>query len=173
MKTLRRQVFGSMVGLAALLLLGTVALGQGFSSTNSGQPADPVSVTPALAHQITVTPEIKKAFAHGEGIEIKKVTGTTTGFEVGGTYQITGVCRQRSLENATLYIGNTADIGPDAIVPVAGTSLYEPLPEGSKEFSFTFKLLRPGVLHMTIYDLDNRSRDDNSYAGIYLGSVYI
>jgi len=32
-------------------------------------------------------------------------------------------------------------------------------------------LLRPGLLHVTIYDLDNHDKNDNAYAGIYLGDV--
>ena len=39
------------------------------------------------------------------------------------------------------------------------------------EFDITFTLLRPGLLHATIYDLDNNDKNDNAYAGIYLGDV--
>jgi len=45
------------------------------------------------------------------------------------------------------------------------------LPNGTTEFDITFTLLRPGLLHVTIYDLDNHDKNDNAYAGIYLGDV--
>ena len=134
-------------------------------------PASPVPIAPALPYKLTVTPEIKKAFANGDGIEIREITGTASNFQVGGTYQIIGVCRQQTLRNATLYVGNTAPPGSEAIAPVAGSSLYTALPKGSTPFDRTFELLRPGVLHATVYDLDNHDKNDNAYAGVYLGKV--
>ena len=72
---------------------------------------------------------------------------------------------------ALLYLGNTAEAGSDAIVANSGSSLSKPLPSGTTEFDITFTLLRPGLLHVTIYDLDNHDRNDNAYAGLYLGNV--
>jgi hypothetical protein len=82
-----------------------------------------------------------------------------------------GTCTQHTLKNATLYLGNTAEAGTDAIVASAGSSLFRPLPNGTTEFDIAFTLLRPGLLHVTIYDLDNHNKNDNAYAGIYLGDV--
>ena len=130
-----------------------------------------VPTAPALPYKLTVTPEIKKAFAYGEGIEIRAITGTALHFQVGKTYRVVGVCRQQTLNHAMLYVGNTAEPGSEAIAPVAGSSLYTALPKGSTPFDCTFKLLRPGVLHATIYDLDNPDKDDNTNAGINLGDV--
>lgn len=124
-----------------------------------------------LQHKLTVTPEIKRAFHSGDSIEIKSVTGTAPKFQTGGTYRIIGTCRQQSLKNATLYLGNTAGAGSDAIVAAADSSLFKPLREGSTEFDITFTLLRPGLLHVTIYDMDNHDKNDNAYAGLYLGDV--
>jgi beta-lactamase regulating signal transducer with metallopeptidase domain len=134
--------------------------------------AAPAPFTPTLPYKLTVTPEIKKAFPSSEGIEVQAVTGSAANFQAGGTYRITGVCRQHTLDHATLYVGNTADAGSEAIAALAGSSLSEPLPKGaSTAFDFTFKLLRPGVLHLTVYDLDNHNKNDNFYAGISLGKV--
>jgi hypothetical protein len=82
-----------------------------------------------------------------------------------------GTCSQQTLNNAILYLGNTAESGSDAIIANAGSSLHAPLPSGTTEFDITFKLLRRGLLHVTIYDLDNHDENDNAYAGIYLGDV--
>ena len=134
-------------------------------------PASLAPVTPALPYKLSVTPEIERAFANGEGIEIRAITGTASHFQTGETYHVTGVCRQQTLAHATLYVGNTAEPGSAAIVPAAGSSLYTALPKGSTEFDCTFRLLRPGVLHATIYDLDHHDKDDNAYAGVDLGKV--
>ncbi|MEA3209537.1 MAG: hypothetical protein QOE70_2594 [Chthoniobacter sp.] len=128
---------------------------------------------PSLPHKLVIKPEVKKAFHINDAIEILEITGTAASFQVGGTYRVTGICRQKSLKNATLYVGNTAETGPDAIAPVAGSSLYKTLPDGSTPFDYTFTLLRPGLLHVTIYDMDNHSKSDNAYAGIYLGDVVL
>ena len=125
----------------------------------------------ALQHQLTVTPQIKKAFHSDDSIKIKSVTGTAPKFQTGGTYRIVGTCYQQTLKNATLYLGNTAEAGSEAIVAAAGSSLSKPLRDGSTEFDITFTLLRPGLLHVTIYDLDNHDKNDNAYAGLYLGDV--
>jgi hypothetical protein len=122
-------------------------------------------------HTLTVTPEIKKVFHSDDAIKIRSLTGSAPKFQTGGTYQIVGTCRQQTLKNATLYVGNTAEAGPDAIAASAGSSLYKPLSNGTTEFDITFTLLRPGLLHVTIYDLDNHDKNDNAYAGIYLGDV--
>ena len=127
--------------------------------------------TTALQHKLTVTPEIKRAFHSDDSIKIKSVTGTAPKFQTGGTYRILGTCYQRTLKNATLYLGNTAEAGSDAIVAAAGSSLSKTLRDGSTEFDITFTLLRPGLLHVTIYDLDNHDKNDNAYAGLYLGDV--
>ena len=127
--------------------------------------------SPTLQHRLTVTPEIKRAFRSGDKIKIRSVTGTAPKFQIGGTYRVVGTCRQKTLNNATLYLGNAAEAGSDAIAASAGSSLYKPLPNGTTEFDITFTLLRPGLLHVTIYDLDNHDKNDNAYAGIYLGDV--
>ena len=127
--------------------------------------------TPTLQHKINVTPEIKKAFNGSDSIEIRQITGTASKFQVGGTYRVTGICHQQSLKHATLYIGNTAETGPDAITATTGSSLFKPLSDTRTEFDVTFTVLRPGILHVTIYDIDNHDKNDNAYAGIYLGDV--
>ena len=131
------------------------------------------SETPALQHKLAVTPEIKRAFHADDSIKIKSVTGTVSKFQTGGTYRVVGTCYQRTLKNALLYIGNTAEPGSDAIVACAGSSLSKPLRDGRNKFDITFTLLRPGLLHVTIYDLDNHDKNDNAYAGLYLGDVVL
>jgi hypothetical protein len=126
---------------------------------------------PAMPHKLAITPEIKRAFHGADVIEIREITGTAPWLQVGGTYRVTGVCRQNTLKNATLYIGNTAEPGANAIVAAAGSSLTQSLPNGSTQFTVTFTVLRPGILHATIYDLDNLDKNDNAYEGIYLGDV--
>ena len=127
--------------------------------------------SPALQHTLTIKPEIKKAFHSGDAIEIRSVAGTAPKFQTGGTYRVVGTCRQQTLKNATLYLGNTAESGSDAIVANKGSALSKPLPNGTTEFDITFTLLRPGLLHVTIYDLDNQDKNDNAYEGVYLGDV--
>ncbi|HEV8543787.1 MAG TPA: hypothetical protein VGR78_15450 [Verrucomicrobiae bacterium] len=127
--------------------------------------------TAALQHKLAVTPEIKKAFHGDDSIKIRSITGTAPKFQTGETYRIVGTCYERTVKNATLYVGNTAEAGSDAIVAAAGSSLSKPLQDGSTEFDVTFSLLRPGLLHVTIYDLDNHDKRDNAYAGLYLGDV--
>jgi len=127
--------------------------------------------SPTLRHTLTVTPEIKKAFHSGDAIKIRSVKGTAPKFQIGGTYRVVGTCRQQTLKNATLYLGNTAEAGSDAIAASVGSSLSKPLPNGTTDFDITFTLLRPGLLHVTIYDLHNHDKNDNAYAGIYLGDV--
>ena len=124
-----------------------------------------------LQYTLGVTPEIKRAFHSDDSIKIRSITGTAPKFQTGGTYRVVGTCTQQTLKNATLYLGNTAEAGPDAIVASAGSSLLRPLLNGTTEFDITFTLLRPGLLHVTIYDLDNHNKNDNAYAGIYLGDV--
>ena len=124
-----------------------------------------------LQYTLRDKPEIKRAFHLDDSIKIRSITGTAPRFQTGGTYRVVGTCTQETLKNATLYLGNTAEAGPDAIVAGAGSSLYRPLPNGSTEFDITFTLLRPGQLHVTIYDLDNHNKYDNAYAGIFLGDV--
>ena len=127
--------------------------------------------TASLQYRLTVTPEIKRAFHSTDSIKIKSVTGTAPKFQTGGTYRIKGSCSQRTLKNAILCLGNTAEAGSDAIRAAEGTSLSKPLRDGSTEFDITFTLLRPGLLHVIIYDLDNHDKNDNAYAGLYLGDV--
>jgi hypothetical protein len=122
-------------------------------------------------YTLRVTPEIKRAFQSDDSIKIRAITGTAPQFQTGGTYRVVGICTQQTLKNATLYLGNTAEAGPEALVATAGSSLFRPLLNGTTEFDITFTLLRPGLLHLTIYDLDNQNKNDNAYAGIYLGDV--
>ena len=77
----------------------------------------------------------------------------------------------KPLPRAALYIGNTAEAGPESITATAGSSLYKELANGSTEFDCTFRLLRPGILHVTVYNLENPDRSDNAYAGIILGDA--
>ena len=126
---------------------------------------------PTLSHKIAVIPEIKLAFQAGDAIELQEVTGTTSSFQVGGTYRIKGTCRQRSLKNAILYLGNTAEPSADTIIPAVGSSLYTTLPNGSTAFDCTFTLLRPGTLHATIYDADGRAQRNTAHEDVYLGDV--
>lgn len=127
--------------------------------------------TPTLQHTLSVTSEIKKAFHSDDSIEIRSISGTAPKFQTGGTYRVVGTCRQQTLKNASLYLGNTAEAGSDAIVASTGSSLYKTLPNGTTQFDITFTVLRPGLLHVTIYDMDNHDKNDNAYAGIYLGDV--
>jgi hypothetical protein len=127
--------------------------------------------TPALSHTLSVRPEIKRAFHANDSIEIRSITGTAPKFQTGGTYRVVGTCRQQTLKNATLYLGNTAEPGSPAIVASTGSALSKPLPNGTTEFDITFTVMRPGLLHITIYDMDNHDKNDNVYAGIYLGDV--
>lgn len=90
---------------------------------------------------------------------------------MGGTYRVKGVCRQQTLDKAQLHMGNTMTGEGSGIVPVGATSLDKALPKGSTEFEYVFELLRPGTLHITIYDMENKDPNDNAYAGIYLGEI--
>jgi hypothetical protein len=127
--------------------------------------------TPSLSYTLTVRPEIKRAFHGNDSIEIRSITGTAPKFQTGGTYRVVGTCRLETLRNATLCLGNTAKPGSQAIMASTGSALSKPLPNGTTEFDFTFTVLRPGLLHVTIYDMDNHDKNDNAYAGIYLGDV--
>ena len=138
---------------------------------HSSKTAAPQDKKHRLQYTLRVTPEIKRAFQSDDSIKIQSITGTTPKFQTGGTYRVLGTCSQQTLKNATLYLGNTAEAGPDAIVASAGSSLFRPLPNGTTEFDITFTLLRPGLLHLTIYDLDNHDKNDNAYAGILIRSA--
>ncbi len=127
--------------------------------------------TTYLPYTLNVTPEIKKAFQGTDSIEVRAVIGSASRFEVGGTYRVVGVCRQEAIHNAVLYVGNTATSGSAAITTPAGSSLTKKCDSGLTPFDVTFTLLRPGLLHITIYDLDNANEDSNVYAGIYLGEA--
>ena len=129
--------------------------------------ATPAATTDRVA--ITLSP--KKPFQGGDGIEIREVTGSAATFQVGGTYRVRGVCRQATIRNAALYLGITAEGSGDALKPAPGTSLSKPVAKGATEFDFTFVPLRPGKVHVTLYDLDNYDPKDNSNAGLYLGEV--
>lgn len=72
-----------------------------------------------LQYTLGVTPEIKRAFHSDDSIKIRSITGTAPKFQTGGTYRVVGTCTQQTLKNATLYLGNTAEAGPDAIVASA------------------------------------------------------
>jgi hypothetical protein len=124
-----------------------------------------------LPPPVAVTLAPKGKFKGDDGIEIRETTGSTPTFRVGGTYQVRGVCRQSSVEHATLLLGNTAVGNEEAIKPAAGTVLQRDVPKGSTEFDFAFTPTRPGKLHITIYDMDNPSPTDKAYAGVYLGEV--
>jgi hypothetical protein len=127
--------------------------------------------TPSLSYTLTVRPEIKRAFHGNDSIEIRSITGTAPKFQTGGTYRVVGTCRQETLKNATLCLGNTAKPGSQSIMASTSSALSKLLPNGTTEFDFTFTVLRPGLLHVTIYDMDNHDKNDNAYAGIYLGDV--
>jgi len=160
---------GTVRSLGAMIMKGLSIAGVLIALAVSIAQAAPDS--PTLQHRLTVTPEIKRAFRSDDKIKIRSVTGTAPKFQIGGTYRVVGTCRQKTLNNATLYLGNTAESGSDAIVANKGSSLSKPLPNGTTEFDITFTLLRPGLLHVTIYDLDNHDKNDNAYAGVYLGNV--
>jgi hypothetical protein len=156
--------------ITSILIVLVVSIAQACSfGKHARAQATPHSST--LQHTLTVTPETKKAFHNDDAINIRSLTGSAPTFRTGGTYRVVGTCRQQTLNNATLYVGNTAEAGPDAIAASAGSSLYKPLLNGTTEFDITFTLLRPGLLHVTIYDLDNHDKNDNAYAGVYLGDV--
>ncbi len=142
-------------------------------STAPTRTAQAAAETPALKDNLSVTPEIKRAFRSGDSIEIRSITGTAPKFQTGGTYRVIGACRQQTLKNAILYLGNTVEPGSEAIVATAGSSLFKALPNGTTSFDITFTVLRPGLLHVTIYDMDNHDKNDNAYAGIYLGEVVL
>ncbi len=86
-------------------------------------------------------------------------------------------CRTRLLRGRTidsnpgLNIENSAEQGSEAIAALAGSSLSKSLTNGSTAFDVPFRLLRPGILHVTIYNMDNHDRNDNTHEGIYLGEV--
>ncbi len=124
-----------------------------------------------LPHRIGVSPEIKKAFPDGDSIAIHAVTGSAPRFEVGGTYRVVGTCRQGTLKKATLYLGNTSEQGGPSIAADAGSSLSVAVEPGATDFDITFTLLRPGLLHVTLYDPNRASPTDNAHAGIYLGDA--
>jgi hypothetical protein len=145
--------------IALAVVVGLAALAQ-------AAPPDPV-----LPYRVFVRPEIKKAFLGNDTIQILQITGTKPTFQEGETYRVIGTCRQASLQHATLYVGNTAEPGPAAIAPLAGSSLVTNLVNLSTNFDVTFIVPRTGMLHVTIYDADNHDPKDNSYAGLYLGAV--
>lgn len=125
-----------------------------------------------LPYTVAVTPEVRRAFAPGDGIEIRSVTGTAEKFQVGGTYRIVGVCRQHAVKNAMLYLGNTAPPGAEAISAGEGSSLSQTLAGAETEFDITFTVLRPGQLHVSVYDMDNHDRQrGNAVGGVVLGEV--
>lgn len=144
-------------------LFSVVLVGNGL-----GQAAD--KVVPML-HTLRVEPKMKKIFRDTDGLEIQRVMGTDSTFQVGGTYRVIGVCRQKTLEDASLYLGNTSTPGPAAIEAAGGSSLAKKLKVGATDFDITFTILRPGQIHLTIYDLLNQDSRSNAYAGVYLGLV--
>lgn len=154
------------------IIIAMVSMGAAFTLTGCFHTSKTAAQQERqLQYTLRVTPEIKRAFHSDDSIKIRSITGTAPKFQTGGTYRVVGTCTQQTLKNATLYLGNTTEAGPDAIVASAGSSLFRPLPNGTTEFDITFTLLRPGLLHVTIYDLDNHNKNDNAYAGIYLGDV--
>jgi hypothetical protein len=72
-----------------------------------------------------------------------------------------------------LYVGNTAEPGPEAITATTGSSLSKSLRDPHTEFDVTFTVLRPGILHVTVYDVDQQDKRDNVSAGVYLGDVVL
>ena len=157
--------------IQTIITIACIAAAFAFTGCHTSKTAAQQDSKHALQYTLRVTPEIKRAFHSDDSIKIRSITGTAPKFRTGGTYRVVSTCTQQTLKNATLYLGNTAEAGPDAIVASAGSSLFRPLPNGTTEFDITFTLLRPGLLHVTIYDLDNHNKDDNAYAGIYLGDV--
>ncbi|MEI9898235.1 MAG: LptA/OstA family protein [Chthoniobacter sp.] len=128
-------------------------------------------VRPAGQVAMPVFPKNKKPFTKGDGIEIRELSGSSPTFRVGETYHVRGVCRQNSIQNAVLYLGITAEGDEDAIKPAPGTSLSKTAPKGVTEFDFAFTPLRPGKVHITLYDVDNYNPKDNASEGLYLGEV--
>lgn len=175
----RRLVLGaaSILAVSAGLLMVNAA-DNGSKASAGASAAESETSPPAMPNKISIAPKDKKAFKNGDGIEIKEISGSVPCFQVGGTYRVKGVCRQQTLDNAQLYMGNTVELigegdkGQNAIVPVGATPLYKALPKGSTEFEYVFKLLRPGMLHITIYDMENKDPNDKAYAGIYLGETF-
>jgi hypothetical protein len=169
-----------MLGTASILAVsaGLLMVNAAESGSNASTPAaaaatETETATPAMPNKISITPKNKNTFKNGDGIEIKEVLGSVPNFQVGGTYRVKGICRQQTLDSAELYMGNTivgrtgeGDFGQNAIIPVGATWLFKSLSKGSTEFEYVFKLLRPGTLHITIYD-----GGGNAYAGINLGAV--
>lgn len=136
-------------------------------------PAPPAPAPTTGQVMIPVVPQSKKPFANGDGIEIQEVSGSSATFRVGGTYHVRGVCQQNTIPNASLYLGITTegDGEGDAVKPAPGTSLSKTVSKGRTEFDFTFTPLRPGKLHVTLYDVDNDNPKDNAAEGLYLGDV--
>ena len=166
-----------MLGAASILAVsaGLLIVNAAESGSNASTPAAAAATetaAPAMPNKISITPKNKNTFKNGDGIEIKEVLGSVPNFQVGGTYRVKGICRQQTLDSAQLYMGNTVkstgegDFGQNAIIPVGATWLYKLLSKGSTEFEYVFKLLRPGTLHITIYD-----GGGNAYAGIDLGKI--
>jgi hypothetical protein len=120
---------------------------------------------------VAITLSAKKSFNGNDGIEIREVSGSSPTFKVGGTYRVRGVCRQETIAKGLLYVGITAEGNEDAIQALPGASLHKEAPKGFTEFEFGFTPLRPGKLHITLYDLDNHDPQDTAYAGLYLGDV--
>ncbi len=127
-------------------------------------------LAPNLPHKIAIASEAKKTFRASDRIDIEEVTGTAPDFRVGETYRVKGVCRQTTLSNGELYLGNTST-GSNAITAAQGSTNHVKLAQGATSFDFIFTLHRPGRLHVTMYDLDNHSLTDNAYAGLFLGPV--
>ena len=166
-----------MLGAASILAVsaGLLMVNAAESGSNASTPAAAAATgtaAPAMPNKISITPKDKNTFKNGDGIEIKEVLGSVPNFQVGGTYRVKGICRQQTLDSAQLYMGNTVkstgegDFGQNAIIPVGATWLYTLLSKGSTEFEYVFKLLRPGTLHITIYD-----GGGTAYTGIDLGAV--
>ena len=153
-----------------IILIAVVCMAEAFTFTGCHQPSR-APQDRQFQYTLRVTPKVKRTFHSDDSIKIRSITGTAPKFQTGGTYRVVGTCTQQTLKNATLYLGNTAEASLDAIVASAGSSLFSPLPNGTTEFDITFTLLRPGLLHVTVYDLDNHNKNDNAYAGIYLGDV--
>jgi hypothetical protein len=152
------------------LVLGTAAPAipaPAGSTTLGAKPANATFLTDA----VSITLSAKRAFKRSDGIEIREVSGSLPTLRVGGTYRVRGVCRQDTIRNALLYLGNTAEGSAEAIQPALGTALSKAAPKGLTEFEFVFTPLRPGKLHLTLYDSDNSDPKDNAYAGLNLGEV--
>ena len=120
--------------------------------SSPGPPLDacgPVAATGSLSIRRASATELKSAAKGG-------LRSASAGEQCGR------ICRSE---------GKRTRLGASDRAAANGSSLSRPLSDKLTEFDVTFTVLRPGLLHVTIYDMDNHDKNDNVYAGIYLGDV--